>query len=148
MYTEAQVIIISGKAFDSLPLVMFILVLVGILVAFAASVMLPSSGVAATANDGDNGKTITLNEGESVKISLDENPTTGYSWNETVTAGLTVVDSEYVSSGSGMAGAGGVHEWTIKAAGKGSQQFTAVYKRPWEPIAGNETTYTLNVTVA
>ncbi len=127
---------------------MFILVLVGILVAFAASVILPSGSVAATAGDGDNGKTITVNEGASIKISLDENPTTGYSWNETVTSGLTIVDSEYVGGDSGTAGAGGVHEWTIKATGKGQQQFTAVYKRPWEPIAGNETTYTLNVTVA
>jgi inhibitor of cysteine peptidase len=135
----------SGKVIDSLPLFMFILVLVGLLVAFGASVMLPSPSVAATA--GDNGKTITVNEGASIKVSLDENPTTGYSWNETVTAGLTVVDSKYVSSGSGMMGAGGVHEWTIKATGKGSQQFSAVYKRPWEPIAGNETAFILNIPV-
>jgi inhibitor of cysteine peptidase len=135
----------SGKVIDSLPLFMLILVLVGLLVAFGASVMLPSQSVAATA--GDNGKTITVNEGVSIKVSLDENPTTGYSWNETVTAGLTVVDSKYVSSGSGMMGAGGVHEWTLKATGKGQQQFSAVYKRPWEPIAGNETTFALNISV-
>ncbi len=137
----------SGKAIDSLPLFMFILVLVGLIVAFGASMMLPSNSVAATAGAGDNGKTITVNEGATIKVSLDENPTTGYSWNETVTSGLTVVDSKYVSSGSGMMGAGGVHEWTIKATGKGQQRFSAVYKRPWEPIAGNETTFTLNISV-
>jgi inhibitor of cysteine peptidase len=46
-----------------------------------------------------------------------------------------------------MPGASGTHEWTIKATGKGQQQFTAVYKRPWEPTTGNETTFTLNVKV-
>jgi inhibitor of cysteine peptidase len=126
---------------------MFILVLVGLLVAFGASVMLPSGGVASTVGAGDNGKTITVNEGASIKISLDENPTTGYSWNETATSGLSIVDSKYVSSNSGLVGAGGVHEWTIKATGKGMQQFTAIYKRPWEPTAGNETTFTINISV-
>ena len=137
----------SGKAIDPLPLVMFALVLVGLIVAFGASVMLPSQGVAATAGAGDNGKTITVNEGSSIKITLDENPTTGYSWNETVTSGLAIVDSSYVSSSSGLMGAGGVHEWTIKATGKGQQQFSAVYKRPWEPATGTETAFSLNIVV-
>lgn len=137
----------SEKAIDPFPLVMVFLVLVGLLVAFGASVMLPSNGVAVAAGAGDNGKTITISEGSTIKISLDENPTTGYSWNDTVTSGLTIVDSKYVSSGSDLMGAGGVHEWTLKATGKGQQQFSAVYKRPWEPIAGNETTFTLNILV-
>ncbi len=135
----------SGKAIDPLPLVMLAFVLVGLIVAFGASVMLPSSSMAAF--NGDNGKTIMVNQGSTVKVTLDENPTTGYSWNVTTTPGLTAVDSKYVSSGSGMVGAGGVHEWTIKATNKGTQQFSAVYKRPWEPVAGNETTYTLNISV-
>lgn len=139
--------IMSEKPFGSMPLVMSALVLVGLLIAFGASVMLPSNGVAATVGAGDNGKTITISEGSSIKISLDENPTTGYSWNETVTSGLAVVDSSYISSNSSMVGAGGVREWTVKAAGKGMQQFTAINKRPWEPAAGNETTFTLNVNV-
>jgi inhibitor of cysteine peptidase len=126
---------------------MFALLVVGLLFAFGASVLLPPQSVVTTAGAGDNGKTITVNEGATIKVSLDENPTTGYSWNETVTSGLTIAYSEYVSGGSGLMGAGGVHEWTIKATGKGHQQFSAVYKRPWEPTAGNETTYTLDVLV-
>jgi inhibitor of cysteine peptidase len=137
----------SGKAFDSFPLFMFVLLIVGMLVAFGASVLLPAQSVATTAGAGDNGKTITVNEGTTITVSLDENPTTGYSWNETVTSGLTIADSEYVSSGSGLIGAGGVHEWTITATGKGQQQFSAIYKRPWEPTAGNETTYILDILV-
>lgn len=130
-----------------MPLFMFSLVLVGLLVAFGASMMLPSQSVAATVGAGDNGNMVSVREGSLIKVSLDENPTTGYSWNETVTAGLTIVDSKYVSSGSGLMGAGGVHEWTIKAVGKGQQQFSAIYKRSWEPIADNETKFTLNISV-
>lgn len=130
-----------------MPLFMFALVLAGLLVAFGASVMLPSGGVPTSIGAGDNGKTITVDEGASIIITLDENPTTGYSWNETVTSGLSVVDNKFVSSNTGLIGSGGVHEWTIKATGKGMQQFTAVYKRPWEPAAGNETTFTISITV-
>lgn len=67
----------SGKAIDSLPLFMFSLVLVGLLVAFGASMMLPSQSVAATVGAGDNGKTVSVSEGSLIKVSLDENQTTG-----------------------------------------------------------------------
>jgi len=109
--------------------------------------MLPSQSVAVSVGAGDNGNMVSMSEGSLIKVSLDENPSTGYSWNESVTPGLTIVDSKYVSSGSGLVGAGGVHEWTIKASGKGEQQFSAIYKRSWEPIADNETTFTLNISV-
>lgn len=91
--------------------------------------------------------TLTLNKGTVFTIRLDENPTTGYSWNASVTSGLTVLNSTYVSSGSGLMGAGGVHEWKIEAIGTGAQQFNAVYERPWEKL-GNETQYQLIINVA
>ena len=138
----------TGKLSDSMPLVLFGLVVVGMLVAFAASVALPSQGVTAAYGSADNGKTITLSEGTTFKIILNENPTTGYSWNTTATSGLGVTDSNYVQGGKpGIVGAGGTHEWTIQATGKGEQQFTAIYDRPWEPVTGNETTYTLKIIV-
>ena len=79
-------------------------------------------------------------------IRLDENPTTGFGWNESVTSGLTIVDSKYIPGGN-MPGAGGIHEWTIRADGKGQQQFSAIYRRSWEPITGNESKYVLNLSV-
>jgi inhibitor of cysteine peptidase len=139
----------SGKSMDTMPLVLLGLVVVGILAAFAASVMLPSSGVTASYGIGDNGKTISMSEGATIKIILDENPTTGYSWNESLTSGLKITGSNYIQGGSpGLAGAGGTHEWTIKATGKGEQQFSAAYKRPWEPLSGSENTFRLTINVA
>jgi inhibitor of cysteine peptidase len=103
----------------------------------------PSNGVFGA---GDNGKTVTINDGSTFSINLTENPSTGYSWNVSSTSGLTITNDTY-TQGASMPGASGTHEWTIKATGKGQQQFTAVYKRPWEPTTGNETTFTLNVKV-
>lgn len=133
---------------NSLPLALFGLVIVGILAAFTATAMLPPQGPTATYGAADNGKTITVSEGSSFKIILDENPTTGYTWNATLTPGLAVSDSAYVQGGShGVVGAGGTHEWTLKATGKGEQQFTAVYKRPWEQLTGNESSFALKINV-
>lgn len=84
-------------------------------------------------NQTDAGKTITVRPGETIKVILDENPTTGYSWAFSTTSGLAVVNDTYHPPASGLVGAGGVHEWQIKATGTGDQQINAVYKRPWEP---------------
>jgi inhibitor of cysteine peptidase len=133
----------------SMPLALLGLVVVGLLAAFAASVMLPSQGVTASYGIVDNGKAISIKEGAILKIVLDENPTTGYSWNESVTSGLKITESNYIQGGStGLVGAGGTHEWVIKATGRGEQQFSAVYTRPWEPLSGSENAFKLTITVA
>lgn len=148
MYSNGMVSIMTGKLTDSMPLVFFGLVLIGLLAAFAASVMLPSQGITASYGAADNGKTITVSEGTAFKIILGENPTTGYSWNTTVSSGLRAEGSEYVQGGSpGLVGAGGTHEWTIKATGKGEQQFTAVYRRPFETVSGFETIFHMTISV-
>jgi inhibitor of cysteine peptidase len=94
-----------------------------------------------------NVTSLTMAKGTVFTIRLDENPTTGYSWNASTTPGLTVLNSTYVGSGSGLMGAGGVHEWKIEASGTGAQWFNATYERPWEKF-GNETKYQLIVNVA
>jgi len=84
-----------------------------------------------------------------ILISLKENPTTGFVWNVTNSSGLEIVSDEYVvdKASEGMEGAGGVHEWMVKAVEIGNQTFDAIYKRSWEPITGEEDTYTLKVVV-
>jgi inhibitor of cysteine peptidase len=94
-----------------------------------------------------NATTLGMDKGTVFTIRLDENPTTGYSWNASATAGLTVLNSTYIGSGSGLAGAGGVHEWKIQATGTGAQEFSATYERPWEKF-GNETQYHIIINVA
>ncbi len=101
-------------------------------------------------NETANGSTakIPLGSGGLV-IQLAENPTTGYSWNATVTSGLTIIDDAYEPDpqSQGMVGAGGTHFWILSGTAAGEQKFSAIYMRPWENVTGSEETFVLNVLV-
>lgn len=98
-------------------------------------------------NETDNNEGITLPAGSEITISLDENPTTGYSWNVTSSAGLEYVNDTYIAPETELVGAGGTHEWRYLAAEKGDAGFSAIYKRPWEETTGNETTFSMAFTI-
>jgi inhibitor of cysteine peptidase len=96
-----------------------------------------------------NGTHEILNLGDTITIYLKENPTTGYQWNATVTPGLTIENDTYVADpkGPGIVGSGGMHYWLIRGTEAGEQAFNAIYKRPWEPETGDETRFTMDITV-
>ncbi len=98
-------------------------------------------------NETNNGQTVTVPNGRNITIRLDENPTTGYMWNVTSSVGLQYISDEYIPPAEQIPGAGGLHEWQYGAIEKGTGEFAAVYKRPWEQTTGNETTFTLNVII-
>ncbi len=98
-------------------------------------------------NETNNNETVTLPVGSEITISLDENPTTGYSWNVTSSAGLEYVNDTYIAPETELVGAGGVHVWQYLAAEKGTAEFSAIYKRPWEETTGNETTFSMAFTI-
>lgn len=82
--------------------------------------------------------------GSRITITLDENPTTGYRWNVTSSAGLQYVNETFIAPETEVVGAGGVHQWQYAAAEPGSAEFTAIYRRPWEEATGNETTFSMD----
>ena len=96
-----------------------------------------------------NGHLIFMKTGGNLTLKLAENPTTGYQWNLTVSNGLKVVSDTYVPSDTTgtLVGSGGTHIWEIQAEQAGMQSVDAVYKRSWEPVVGNESTYTLAIDV-
>ncbi|MCK9277218.1 MAG: protease inhibitor I42 family protein [Methanoculleus sp.] len=98
-------------------------------------------------NETNNNETVTLPTGSKIIISLAENPTTGYSWNVTSARGLSYVNDTFFEPETGLVGAGGVHEWQYLAAEKGAAEFSAIYKRPWENVTGNETTFAMAFTI-
>ncbi|KLK88859.1 hypothetical protein SZ63_05325 [Methanoculleus sediminis] len=98
-------------------------------------------------NETNNNETVTLPAGSEITISLDENPTTGYEWNVTSSAGLEYVNDTYIAPETGLVGAGGVHVWEYTAAEKGAGEFSAIYKRSWEETTGNETTFSMTFTI-
>jgi len=98
-------------------------------------------------NETNDNETVTLPAGSEIAIRLDENPTTGFSWNVTSSAGLEYVNDTYIAPETELVGAGGTHEWRYLAAEKGDAEFSAIYKRPWEETTGNETTFSLAFTI-
>lgn len=82
----------------------------------------------------DNGTTITVPEGSTVLVDLEENPTTGYQWNASVSGSATIATDSFIAPYSDMplVGAGGYHKWLVTFDGEPSGSFDAAYARPWE----------------
>jgi inhibitor of cysteine peptidase len=74
--------------------------------------------------------------GDTFKITLEENPTTGYSWSYIMVPEgiLTLENDAYVSNDSTgqIVGGGGIHTWNFKGLSKGTTTLTFKYYRPWE----------------
>lgn len=101
-------------------------------------------------NEQQNGGTTSMNISRTVTLRLRENPSTGYTWNLNATPGLQVTGDRYYpsdSSGS-LVGSGGTREWTITTVRSGAQKIQAIYKRSWEPLAGNETAFSMTILVS
>ena len=47
----------------------------------------------------------------------------------------------------GMVGVGGSRTWVLVAKDTGDQKFSVIYRRPWEPVTGNETAYSVTIRV-
>ncbi len=101
-------------------------------------------------NESQNTATVYMNKNNLITVKLAENPTTGFQWNLTTTPGLRIVEDDYVpinSSGT-LVGSGGTHVWDISTEMIGEQKIMATYKRPWEPVSGNESVFSMTVVVA
>ena len=81
------------------------------------------------------GNVTSTKAGEEFTITLESNPTTGYSWqlaeplNEKI---VKLVGSDHVPSRTDLVGAGGQENWTFRAVNKGSAKIALKYARPWE----------------
>ncbi len=97
----------------------------------------------------DNGRQIAIQAGEELVISLDGNPTTGYTW-ETKDLDTSlfqqVGETAFTSSNPGLVGSGGTQSLTLKALKAGTASLTLVYHRPWETVAPLQT-FSVTVTI-
>jgi inhibitor of cysteine peptidase len=100
-------------------------------------------------DDANNGENHTIVQDSLIIITLEENPTTGYQWNISVTDRLSVLGETYEPSDTSgeLVGAGGRHVWVLYAFDTGTYTFNAVYKRPWEELTGDEETFVLTFIV-
>ena len=99
----------------------------------------------------DNNRQITAKAGDTLTLTLDSNPTTGYSWQVMEIDNAILIqdgDPEYKqSSGSdGLVGAGGTETFHFRAVGSGNASLELGYMRPWESVPPIQT-FTIQVVV-
>lgn len=81
--------------------------------------------------EAQNGGTISINVGDVVIISLQENPTTGYRWQIDAATGVTLTSDEFF--GVSLApGGGGERKLSFTAPASGTFQVRAILRRGWE----------------
>ena len=103
-------------------------------------------------NDGDNGKTVKVTVDGTVTLTLESNPTTGFSW-----TGVDKVDKDILklerndykqnASPAGMVGVGGRDTIVYRALKKGKAKIDLTYMQPWEPDSKFNTNYSVTVEV-
>jgi predicted secreted protein len=86
----------------------------------------------------DSGSRVTLRRGDRLMVLLAGNPTTGYSWSDTLAFEYAAVrateDVEFRPDSAGLLGAGGFFFFRYLAFDVGLQEFRFGYQRPWESV--------------
>jgi len=81
----------------------------------------------------DDGKQLNAGVGEEIVVTLDGNPTTGYTWDaKDLDASMIqqIGSTEFKSGNPGLVAAGGT--LTFKTLKPGTTSLTLIYHRPWE----------------
>jgi inhibitor of cysteine peptidase len=98
----------------------------------------------------DKGTQVEVKVGEQIVITLDSNPSTGFSW-EAKDLDKTMLeqvgDPTFSSSDPGLVGSGGSLTLTFKALKTGTTTLTLVYHRPWETDVAPVDTFAVTVIV-
>ena len=87
--------------------------------------------------DADNGKQVAVKSGDVIVVTLESNPTTGFSWQLTEmnnTVLKQVGEVKYESDGRNIPGAGGTETFRFEALSTGEVALTLWYMRPWESV--------------
>ena len=98
----------------------------------------------------DNGTKVTAFVGQELVITLDSNPSTGYTW-ETKdldpTMFLQVGEPQFTSSNPNLLGSGGTQTLTIRILKTGAATLTLVYHRPFEQGVAPAGTFSVELLV-
>ena len=121
---------------------------------FLAVVLIPVTACSSTKQialtKGDNGSQVEIKVGGEITITLEGNPSTGYTWeanNLEPTMFESVGDPVFNSSNPGLVGSGGTLTLTFRALKAGTSTLTLIYHRPWETGVDPIDTFSVTVTV-
>ncbi len=95
--------------------------------------------------EADNGRTNSVNAGSEIKIVLEGNPTTGYSWdvasfstNRLQQIGAVAYLQSEQSGEKHRVGVGGKFVFRYKAIGSGQGFIKLIYRRSWETTSSDK----------
>jgi inhibitor of cysteine peptidase len=98
----------------------------------------------------DAGREMQLKKGQTLVVTLEGNPTTGYSWEVEEPLDEQVLrqvgEAEFKAESEAL-GAGGVQILRFEAVNAGQITLTLVYHRPWEKDVEPLETYSIQVVV-
>jgi inhibitor of cysteine peptidase len=77
-------------------------------------------------------RTISVRAGESFEISLDSNPSTGYSWEANFEENELMLENRIYQAESSLIGGGGKEKFIFRSLTKGETIISMKYRRPWE----------------
>jgi inhibitor of cysteine peptidase len=87
--------------------------------------------------EADNGKTVTVAVGQELEVTLEANPTTGYTWAVAEPMGEQIIRQTgeiAFEPESEALGAGGVQIIRFEVVGAGQTTLKLIYHRPWESV--------------
>jgi inhibitor of cysteine peptidase len=88
--------------------------------------------------------------GDTIKVTVASNPTTGYTWALAGFSDPEVLvqegEPDYIPPESNLIGAGGQSVWTFKAVKKGASRISLEYSQPW--AGGDKAAWTLGISVS
>lgn len=107
------------------------------------------SGGEVKIGDTDDGGQVPLEVGQTLVLSLDSNPTTGYQWEitELDEAILKQTGHEYEADQPVLIGSGGKEVWRFQAQSPGSTTLSLGYRRSWEEGVEPIQTFSVEVVV-
>ena len=102
--------------------------------------------------DKDSGKSLELRVGDTVKLVLDTNPTTGFSWNKVDKVDSNILkleknDYQQNANPGRMVGVGGKTTIVYRAVKPGTAKIDLTYMQPWELDSKFNTDYAVTVKV-
>jgi predicted secreted protein len=117
------------------------ILIIGLLIVCSLGLVLTMHFRNAEALSGEDGRVINLSVGQTYTVTLDSNPSTGYSWTATFAGqNIRLVNQEFTST-STLLGASGKEAIEFEALAVGTTEVRFAYQRPWEGNAERVITY-------
>jgi predicted secreted protein len=115
-----------------------------------AMLMIAPAAIAAPADiplaGANSGKATILRRGQSARVELQTNASTGYTWKVDADRGINVTLLTTVATRPGMVGAPSVATYRVVGTRRGAYRIVFRYMRPWEGKAVRTLTYLVRIT--